>query len=37
MNLIGHSFFVFRNADDGEVAVVYKRKEGSYGLIVPET
>ena len=37
MNLLGHSFFVFRNADDGEVAVVYKRKEGSYGLIVPET
>jgi putative sigma-54 modulation protein len=36
MNLIGHSFFVFADADSGKVCVVYKRKEGSYGLIVPE-
>ena len=36
MNLLGHSFFVFIDADSGETSVVYKRKEGSYGLIVPE-
>ena len=36
MNLIGHSFFAFTDADSGDVCVVYKRKEGSYGLIVPE-
>jgi len=36
MNLIGHAFFVFTDADSGKVCVVYKRKEGSYGLIVPE-
>lgn len=36
MNLLGHSFFVFLDADTGEMSVVYKRKVGSYGLIVPE-
>ena len=36
MNLIGHSFFVFIDAEGGEVSVVYKRKEGGYGLILPE-
>ena len=36
MNLIGHSFYAFTDSDSGEVCVVYKRKEGSYGLIVPE-
>lgn len=36
MNLIGHSFFVFRNADTEEVNVVYTRKDGNYGLIEPE-
>jgi len=36
MNLIGHSFYAFTDADTGDVCVVYKRKEGSYGLIVPE-
>ncbi len=36
MNLIGHSFYAFTDADSGDVCVVYKRKEGSYGLIVPE-
>lgn len=36
MNLIGHSFFVFRNADTEEVNVVYARKDGNYGLIEPE-
>jgi putative sigma-54 modulation protein len=36
MNLIGHVFYAFTDADSGDVCVVYKRKEGSYGLIVPE-
>ncbi len=36
MNLIGHTFYAFTDADSGNVCVVYKRKEGSYGLIVPE-
>ena len=36
MELLGHSFFVFVNADTDRTAVVYKRKNGSYGLIEPE-
>ena len=36
MDLIGHSFFVFLNAETEEVNVVYKRKNGAYGLIEPE-
>lgn len=36
MNLIGHSFFVFSNAETEEVNVVYRRKDGKYGLIEPE-
>ena len=36
MNLLGHQFFVFSNADTEEVNVVYKRREGDYGLIEPE-
>src|SRR5699024_869066 len=36
MELLGHSFFVFSNADTEEVNVVYKRKDGSFGLIEPE-
>ena len=36
MELLGHSFFVFRNADTDEVNVVYKRKGDTYGLIEPE-
>lgn len=35
MNLLGHSFFVFFNSRDEEVNVVYKRKDGDYGLIEP--
>lgn len=34
MNLLGHAFFVFKNMDEDEaVSVVYKRKNGGYGLI----
>ena len=36
MDLIGHDFFVFMNAETSEVNVVYKRKNGQYGLIEPE-
>ena len=36
MELHGHDFFVFLNAENDEVNVVYKRKNGSYGLIGPE-
>lgn len=36
MELLGHDFFVFLNAENDEVNVVYKRKNGSYGLIGPE-
>jgi putative sigma-54 modulation protein len=35
LELIGHDFFVFRNADGGEVNVVYRRRDGNYGLIEP--
>jgi len=36
MNLLGHEFFVFSNAETGDANVVYKRKDGNYGLIEPE-
>jgi len=36
MNLLGHTFFVFFNAESDEVNVVYKRKDGNYGLIEPD-
>jgi putative sigma-54 modulation protein len=35
LELIGHDFFVFRNADSDEVNVVYRRRDGNYGLIEP--
>ncbi len=36
MNLVGHDFYVFKDASTLETCVVYKRKAGGYGLIVPE-
>ncbi|WP_066633639.1 ribosome hibernation-promoting factor, HPF/YfiA family [Desulfolucanica intricata] len=36
MNLLGHTFFVFSNAETEQVNVIYKRKDGNYGLIEPE-
>ncbi|MFU0824844.1 ribosome hibernation-promoting factor, HPF/YfiA family [Clostridium sp.] len=36
MELLGHNFFVYKNADTDEVNVLYKRKDGQYGLIEPE-
>ena len=36
MEMLGHSFYMFLNAETGQVNVVYKRKSGTYGLIEPE-
>ena len=36
MNLLGHTFFAFTDDNTQEVCVVYKRKDGNYGLIMPE-
>ena len=36
MDMLGHSFFVFQDAQTGATSVVYKRKDGAYGLIEPE-
>lgn len=36
MNLLGHEFFMFHNSDTKQANVVYKRKDGNYGLIEPE-
>ena len=38
MNLIGHSFFAFRNEEkDGAFSVVYRRNDGGYGILVDKT
>jgi len=36
MELLGHSFFVFYNAESDSVNVLYRRRDGTYGLIEPE-
>lgn len=36
MEMLGHNFFVFRDAASEQVCVVYRRKDGAYGLIEPE-
>ncbi len=36
MNLLGHTFFIFRNAATEETNIVYKRRDGNYGLIETE-
>ena len=36
MNLLGHEFFVFRDDQSEEICVVYKRRDGDYGLIEDE-
>lgn len=36
MNLLGHQFFMFRDETNGEINVVYKRKDGNYGLLEPD-
>jgi putative sigma-54 modulation protein len=36
MELLGHDFFVFFNANEGEINVLYRRKDGDYGVLQPE-
>lgn len=36
MELLGHSFFVFQDAESQRLSVLYRRRDGNYGLIVPE-
>jgi ribosome hibernation promoting factor len=36
LELIGHDFFVFQDADSNDVNVVYRRRDGNYGLIEPQ-
>ena len=33
MDLLGHDFFLFKNDDEDCVSLVYKRKDGNYGII----
>jgi putative sigma-54 modulation protein len=35
LELVGHDFFVFRNAESGQINVVYRRRDGDYGVIEP--
>lgn len=35
MNMLGHQFFMFRSEETGEISVVYRRKDGAYGLLEP--
>lgn len=35
MNLLGHAFFMFMSDEDGKVCVVYTRKDGNYGILIP--
>lgn len=36
MELVGHNFFVYQDSDENKICVVYKRKDGDYGLLEPE-
>ncbi len=36
MNMLGHSFFVFKDVNSGNICVLYKRKDGNYGVIETE-
>ncbi len=37
MELLGHDFFIFYNTEDAALNVIYKRNDGNYGLLQPET
>ena len=36
MELLGHHFFVFMNAEEGSINIVYKRRDNNYGLLQPQ-
>ncbi len=36
LEMLGHAFYVFTNGESGLINVIYKRKDGNYGLIEPE-
>ena len=36
MNMLEHQFFMFRNTENNEINVVYRRKDGKYGLLAPD-
>jgi putative sigma-54 modulation protein len=35
MELLGHDFYLFQNADEEQLNVIYRRRDGGYGLIEP--
>ncbi len=37
MNMIGHQFYMFRNMETNEINVVYRRRDGDYGLLEPDS
>lgn len=36
MDLLGHSFYLYRSVDNDEIQVVYRRADGGYGVLIPE-
>lgn len=36
MGLLGHDFYLFHNAEEAQINVVYRRRDGTYGLLAPE-
>ena len=36
MNMLGHQFYLFNNSEDDTISVVYRRKDGGYGVLSPE-
>lgn len=37
MNMLGHTFYMFRNAESEEINVVYRRQDGGYSVLAPDT
>ena len=36
MELLGHDFFIFHNVSENDFSVIYRRRDGDYGLLLPE-